>query len=107
MDTVHKIIFSSDYLVNAILAVDWEGNPRKKIPIADYKKNPDKYIRIKRIFHVLEFYTKEGEFIASNETDEKIYFYASDRKGRLLALKRNEEDMQSIARYHVEIKRNY
>ncbi len=101
-----KLFFLNNHLVNIIHAVDWEGNPRKKIQMSVYYNNPEKYIKFKRIYAVLEFYTKEGEFIASTEIDEKIYFKASDKKGRILALKKDEEDMPSIVRYRVEIVRN-
>jgi len=71
-----------------------------------YKNNREKYIKYKRIYAVLEFYTIEGEFIASTEIDDKIYFETSDKKGRILAIKKDEEDMPSIVRYRVEIGRN-
>lgn len=54
-------------------------------------------------FAVLDFYTIEGEFIESIKIDEKIYFLASDKKGRLLAVKKNEEDFPTVVRYRVEI----
>ncbi len=101
-----KLFFLNNYLVNSIHAVDWRGNPRKKIQMSVFENNPEKYIKYKRKYTVLEFYTKKGEFIASTEIDEKISFKASDKKGRILALKRDDEDMQSIVRYKVEINRN-
>ena len=101
-----KLFFLNNYLVNSIQAVDWEGNPRKKIKMSVFENDPEKYIKYKRTYAVLEFYTKKGEFIASTEIDEKISFKASDKKGRILALKRDDEDMQSIVRYRVEISRN-
>lgn len=101
-----KLFFLNNYLVNIIHAVDWEGNPRKKIQMSVYYNNPEKYIKYKRIYAVLEFYTREGEFIASTEINEKIYFKASDKKGRILAIKKDEEDLPSIVRYRVEIVRN-
>ena len=101
-----KLFFLNNYLVNSIQAVDWEGNPRKKIRMSVFKNNPEKYIKLKRRYAVLEFYTKEGEFIASTEIDEKVNFKASDKKGRILALKKDKEDMLSIVRYRVEIVRD-
>ncbi len=101
-----KLIILDNDLVNIIHAVDWEGNPRKKIQMSVFKSNPEKYLEFNKIFAVLEFYTKKGELLASTEIDEKIYFKASDKKGRLLAIKRDEEDMQSIVRYRVELSRN-
>jgi len=101
-----KLFFLDNYLVNFIHAIDWEGNPRKKIQMSVFENNPEEYIRYKRKYTVLEFFTKEGEFITSTEIDEKISFKASDKKGRILALKRDDEDMQSIVRYRIEINRN-
>lgn len=71
-----------------------------------FTNNPEKYIKIKRKFAVLEFYTKERELIASTEIDGKIYFLSSDKKGRILAVKKDEEDIPTIVRYRVEIIRN-
>jgi len=102
-----KIFFlNNNYLVNSIFAVDWEGNPNREIQMSVFTNNPEKYIKIKRKFAVLEFYTKEREFIASLEIDEKIYFLSSDKKGRILGLKYNEDDIPTIVRYGVEIIRN-
>jgi hypothetical protein len=54
----------------------------------------------------LDFYTKEREFIASAKIDKKIYFLASDKKGRLLAVIKDEEEIPSIVRYKVDMIRN-
>ncbi len=102
-----KIFFlNNNYLVNSIFVVDWEGNPRRKIKMSVFANNPEKYIKMKRKFTVVEFFTKDGKFIASTEINGKIYFLSSDKKGRILAIKKDEEDMPSIVRYRVEIVRN-
>ena len=103
-----KIFFlNNKYLINSILSVDWEGNPRIRLPrLSVVSKNPEKYFKVKRQYAVLDFYTKEREFISSAEIDDKIYFLCSDRKGRILGIKRDEEDIQTIVRYRIEIIRN-
>jgi len=102
-----KIFFlNSNYLVNSFFVVNWEGNPKRKVNWAILTKNPRKYFKIKRKFAVLDFYTKEGAFIASTEIDGKIYFQSSDKKGRILGVKYNEDDIPTIVRYGVEIIRN-
>jgi hypothetical protein len=103
-----KIFFlNKNFLVNSIYSLDWEGNPSIKLPqLSEVSINPDKYFKIKRELAVLDIYTKEGEFIASTKLDGKINFLSSDKKGRILALKRDDEDMQSIVRYRIEINRN-
>jgi hypothetical protein len=99
-----KIFFlNSIYLINSFFVVDWEGNPKRKVNWSILIKNPKEYFSIKRRFAVLDFYTKEKEFIASTEIDEKLYFLASDKKGRILAVKKDEEDVPTIVRYTVEI----
>ena len=103
-----KIFFLyKNCLVNFIYGLDWEGNPKIKIPqLSVVSKNPDKYFKIKREFAVLDFYTKEGEFIASTEVDGKIDFLSSDKKGRILGVKQDEKDIQTIVRYRVDITNN-
>jgi len=102
-----KIFFlNNNYLVNSIFAMDWEGNPRIKIHQSDIIKYLKKYIKIKRDFPVLDIYTKEGEFIASTEIDGKIYFLSSDKKGRILGVKKDEKDIPTIVRYRIEIINN-
>jgi outer membrane protein assembly factor BamB len=95
-------LFDNKYIVNSIYVVDWTGNPRKRIP----RKDVSKYVTVKRKFALLDFYTKDGKRIGSAEIDEKIYFLCSDRKGRILGIKRDEEDIQTIVRYRIEIIRN-
>ena len=103
----YKIFFLNDkYLVNSIFNVDWEGNPRNKIPLPLTPGIFEKYIKINGKFAVLDFYTKELEFIASAKIDKKIYFLASDKKGRLLAVIKDEEEIPSIVRYKVDMIRN-
>lgn len=103
----HKMFFlNNNYLVNSIYVVDWEGNPKREIKMSDFTNNPEKYIKMKRKFAVLDFYTLEGEFIESTEIDEKIYFLTSDRKGRVLGIKLDAENFQSLVRYKVEINRD-
>ena len=99
----YKIFFLNDkYLVNSIFNIDWEGNPKNKIPLPITPDIFDKYIKLREKFAVLDLYTKRGEFAASVKIDEKIYFLASDKKGRLLAVKKDEEDIPSIVRYKVD-----
>ena len=103
----HKIfLFENKYLVNSIYSVDWEGNPKKKISPKDIPENLDKYITIKRSFAVLDFYTQNGQLIGTAEIDERIYFLASDNKGRILGIKHDEEGIQTIVKYKAEIINN-
>jgi hypothetical protein len=99
-------LINNTYLVNSIYCVDLKGNPKKKIPHKDIPEKLDKHITVKRAFTVLDFYTKNGKFIDSAEIDERIYFFASDAKGRILGIKRDEEGIQTIVRYIAEIVQN-
>ena len=100
-------LLNNNYLVNSISCVDWEGNPKIKLPPPHVlTKNPEKYFKIKGQFAVLDIYTKEGDFIASTVMDGKIYFLCSDNKGRLLAIKVDENDIPTIVRYRIEMTNN-
>lgn len=99
-------LLNRKYLVNSIYAEDWEGNPERKIIMKDLYKNPEKFFKVNGEFAVLDFYTIEGEFIESIKIDEKIYFLCSDKKGRILGVKKNKEDFSSLVRYKVEINSN-
>lgn len=104
--TLKVFLLNSKYLVNSIYAEDWEGNPERKIILSDYKKNPEKFIKYNGEFAVLDFYSIEGEFIESIKIDEKIYFLCSDKKGRVLGIKRDVENFPSLVRYKVEVHSN-
>lgn len=99
-------LFDNKYIVNSIYSVDWTGNPRKKIPQKDIPEKLDKYITIKRKFAVLDFYTKNGQLIGSAELDERIHFLSSDNKGRILGIKRDDDGIQTVVRYRVEVMHN-
>ena len=102
-----KIFFlNNNYLVNSIFAVDWEGNPNREIQISVFDNSPEKYFKIREKFAFLDIYTKEKEFVASAKIDGKVYILCSDKKERILGIKKDEEDIQTIVRYRVEIIRN-
>jgi hypothetical protein len=102
-----KIFFlNNNYLVNSIYAIDWEGNQNIEIKMSDFNNNPEKYFKIRGSFAFLDIYTKEKEFVASTKIDGKVYILCSDKKGRILGVKKDEEDIQTIVRYGVEINRN-
>jgi len=103
----YGIFFLNDkYMINSILNVDWEGNPEKKIPLPLTPSIIEKYMKIKGVSAVLDFYTSEGEFIASVKMDEKIYFLTSDKKGRIIGIKLDEEDIPTIVRYCIALYKN-
>lgn len=99
-------LFDNKYVVNSIYSVDWKGNPRRKISQKDIPENLEKYVTIKRKFAVLDFYTKNGKLVGSAEINERIYFLSSDNKGRVLGIKRDDDGIQTIVRYKVEVMHN-
>lgn len=101
-----KIFWLNDkYLINSLKCIDWEGNPKVKIPQQDIFAGTglDKYYKFNRKFAVLDIFDKDGQFIASSEIDDKIVFLNSDNKNRILGVKKDEEDIPTIVRYKVKI----
>ena len=98
-------IFSLDngFIVNSVSVVDWEGDPKKEIQISSFQINPEKYFKILGKYSILDFYSKDLELIASARVDGKIYFLSVDKQGRLLGVKYDADDVQTIVRYNLEI----
>ncbi len=96
---------NNKYLINSIECVDWEGNPKVKIPTQDIinQTGLDKYFKVNRKYAVLDVFNKDGQFIASTEINDKIIFLNSDNKNRILGVKKDEEDIPTIVRYKVKI----
>lgn len=105
--TISQKIFwlNKEYIINSIRCVDWEGNPNVKIPTKDVlnKTGFDKYYRVKRVFNVLDVFTKDGQFIASGEINDNIIFLNSDNNNRIIGVKDDGENIPTIVRYKVEI----
>jgi len=98
-----KVFFINNcLLVNSISVVDWDGDNRKKVKAMDIVKNPSKYYKINGRFTLLEFFTKEGKLMDVAEIDGKIKFLASDKKGRIIGIKYDKENLQTIVRYKIE-----
>lgn len=96
---------NNEYLVNSIQCIDWEGNPKVKIPQENIiaQTGLDKYYKFKRKFAVVDIFDKDGQFIASSEINDKIVFLNSDNKNRILGVKKDGEDIPTIVRYKVKI----
>jgi hypothetical protein len=103
--SVKIFIINKEHLVNSVYAVDWVGNPKKEVNISDAKVNPDKYFKIKGIFTSLDIFNKDLKRIDKIIINEKVHIYCSDKKGRILGIKHNEEDIQSIVRYKIDFKK--
>jgi hypothetical protein len=101
-----KIFFlNKEHLANSVYAIDWAGNPKKVLNISDAKANPDKYFKIKGKFTSLDIFNKDLKRIDTIIINEKVHIYCSDKKGRILGVKHNEEDIQSIVRYKIDFKK--
>jgi len=98
-----KIFLWGDFIVNAISVYDWEGNPRKEIQSRKFAANPEKYIKLKERYCVLDIFSNELKYIASGRIDGNINILASDGKGRLLGVRQDDNGMQSIERYSLMI----
>jgi hypothetical protein len=90
-----------DYLVNAILVLDWEGHPKRTVNMSIMKNNPEAYFKVKGRFAVLDFYTSSGKFVESVRVDGNVRFLCSDTKGRILGVSHDEEGFSTIVRYSV------
>ncbi|MCJ7582372.1 MAG: hypothetical protein MUP98_17795, partial [Candidatus Aminicenantes bacterium] len=96
---------NNEYLINSLKCIDWEGNPKVKIPQQNIltQTGLDKYFKFNRKFAVIDIFDKDGQFITSSEVNDKIVFLNSDNKNRILGVKKDEEDIPTIVRYKVKI----
>lgn len=99
---------NNNYLINSIKCIDWEGNPKVKIPQKDIFAGTglDKYFKLNRTYAILDIFDKDGQFIASGEINDRVVFLNSDSKNRILGVKKDEDDIPSIVRYKVKINKN-
>jgi hypothetical protein len=104
--TQTKKIFplNNQFIVNSLFVVDWKGDPRKQMQTSSPNFDPDKYIKVMARYTVVDIYSNEMEFIASSCLAEKAYILGSDKQGRLLGIRYDANDLQTIIRYKVEIK---
>jgi hypothetical protein len=99
-----KIFFiNKDLIVNSVYVHDWIGNPNKVVKIADAQMKPEKYFKFKGDYTSIDIYDKNLKCVDKIVIKEKVHIYCADKKGKIIGIRLNAEDIPSIVRYNIDL----